>query len=64
VIEGKTPELAIEQARKLFGAIDTGNVIGLREAAPIQPMRRKFQALLANRGKSNNEEALRLPILE
>jgi hypothetical protein len=35
VIEGKTPELAIEQARKLFGAIDTGNVIGLRDLFQI-----------------------------
>jgi integrase/recombinase XerD len=33
VTEGKTAELAIEQARKLFASIDAGNVIGLRDRA-------------------------------
>jgi site-specific recombinase XerD len=31
VTEGKTAELAIEQARKLFRSIDNGNVVGLRD---------------------------------
>lgn len=31
VTEGKTAELAIEQARKLFKSIDTRNVVGLRD---------------------------------
>jgi hypothetical protein len=30
VPEGKTAELTIEQERKLFRSIDTGNVVGLR----------------------------------
>jgi site-specific recombinase XerD len=33
VIEGKTPEIGIEQARKLLASIDTGDVVGLRDRA-------------------------------
>ncbi|APW64305.1 tyrosine-type recombinase/integrase [Paludisphaera borealis] len=33
VIEGKTPEITIEQARTLLASIDLGNVIGLRDRA-------------------------------
>jgi site-specific recombinase XerD len=33
VTEGKTAELAIEQARRLFRSIDTGHVVGLRDRA-------------------------------
>jgi site-specific recombinase XerD len=33
VTEGKTPELSIEQARKLFRSIDISNVVGLRDRA-------------------------------
>jgi integrase/recombinase XerD len=35
VTEGKTAELAIEQARKLFKSIDTGHVVGLRDRAVL-----------------------------
>ncbi len=35
VTEGKTAELGIEQARKLFHSIDTGNVVGLRDRAVL-----------------------------
>jgi len=35
VTEGKTPELSIEQARKLFGSIDVSNVVGLRDRAVL-----------------------------
>ena len=35
VIEGKTPEIAIDQARILLASIDTGNVVGLRDRAAI-----------------------------
>ena len=35
VIEGRTAELAIEQARKLFRSIYTGNVVGLRDRAAL-----------------------------
>jgi integrase/recombinase XerD len=35
VTEGKTAELGIEQARKLFKSIDTGNVTGLRDRAVL-----------------------------
>ena len=35
VTEGKTAELGIEQARKLFKSIDTGNVVGLRDRAVL-----------------------------
>ena len=31
VDEGKTPEIAIEQARKLLASVDTGHVVGLRD---------------------------------
>src|SRR5215831_1282473 len=35
VTEGKTAELAIEQARKLFKSIDTGHIVGLRDRAVL-----------------------------
>jgi site-specific recombinase XerD len=35
VIEGKTPEIAIEQARRLLASIDTHHVVGLRDRAII-----------------------------
>jgi site-specific recombinase XerD len=35
VTEGKTAELGIEQARKLFNSIDTSNVVGLRDRAVL-----------------------------
>lgn len=35
VIEGKTPEITVEQARMLLASIDTGVVIGLRDRAII-----------------------------
>jgi integrase/recombinase XerD len=35
VSEGKTAELAIEQARGLFRSIDTGHVVGLRDRAVL-----------------------------
>jgi integrase/recombinase XerD len=33
VMEGKTPEISIEQARALFKSIDVSNVVGLRDRA-------------------------------
>lgn len=33
VMEGKTPEITIKQARKLLSSIDTDNVVGLRDKA-------------------------------
>ena len=33
MIEGKTPEITIEQARTLLASIDTGHVVGLRDRA-------------------------------
>ena len=33
VIEGKTPEISIEQARTLLRSVDTGHVVGLRDRA-------------------------------
>jgi integrase/recombinase XerD len=33
VIEGKTPEITIEQARSLLASVDTGHVVGLRDRA-------------------------------
>ena len=33
VMEGKTPEITIEQARKLLASVDTGNIVGLRDRA-------------------------------
>jgi site-specific recombinase XerD len=35
VIEGKTPEISIEQARRLLRSIDTSHVVGLRDRAVI-----------------------------
>ena len=35
VVEGKTPEITIEQARHLMRSIDTSNVVGLRDRAII-----------------------------
>jgi integrase/recombinase XerD len=35
VTEGKTAELAIEQARKLFKSIDTSHIVGLRDRAVL-----------------------------
>jgi integrase/recombinase XerD len=33
VIEGKTPEITIEQARTLLASVDTGHIVGLRDRA-------------------------------
>jgi site-specific recombinase XerD len=33
VIEGKTPEITVEQARTLLRSVDTGHVVGLRDRA-------------------------------
>ena len=35
VIEGKTPEIGVEQARKLLRSIDVSNIVGLRDRAII-----------------------------
>lgn len=35
VIEGKTPEIGVDQARKLLNTVDTSNVVGLRDRAII-----------------------------
>ncbi|WP_339888899.1 tyrosine-type recombinase/integrase [Rhodopirellula europaea] len=35
VVEGKTPEISVKQARKLLHSIDTENVVGLRDKAII-----------------------------
>lgn len=35
VVEGKTPEMQIEQARKLLASIDQGTLVGLRDRAII-----------------------------
>ena len=35
VIEGKTPELSAQQARRLLASIDTSNVVGLRDRAVL-----------------------------
>jgi integrase/recombinase XerD len=35
VTEGKTAEISIEQARKLFRSIDTGSLVGLRDRAVL-----------------------------
>ena len=35
VVEGKTPEIAIDHARTLLRSIDTGHVVGLRDRAVI-----------------------------
>src|SRR6516225_280979 len=33
VIEGKTPEITLDQARTLIRSVDTGHVVGLRDRA-------------------------------
>jgi len=33
--EGRTVELGIEQARKLFHSVDAGNIVGLHDCAPL-----------------------------
>jgi integrase/recombinase XerD len=38
VVEGKTPEITVDQARKLLAGIDTGNVVGLRDRAILATM--------------------------
>ena len=38
VVEGKTPEITVPQARKLLDSIDTSNVVGLRDRAVIATM--------------------------
>ncbi len=35
VVEGKTPEITVEQARRLFRSIDTSHIVGLRDRAII-----------------------------
>jgi site-specific recombinase XerD len=35
VVEGKTPEIAVEQARSLLASIDTASLLGLRDRAVI-----------------------------
>src|SRR3954452_25583971 len=38
VIEGKTPEITVEQARTRLNSVDTGHVIGLRDRAILATM--------------------------
>lgn len=38
VIEGKTPEITVAEARKLLGSIDTAHVVGLRDRAILAAM--------------------------
>ena len=35
VVEGKTPEIRVAQARRLLASVDTGNVVGLRDRAIV-----------------------------
>ncbi|APW64289.1 Tyrosine recombinase XerD (plasmid) [Paludisphaera borealis] len=35
VVEGKTPEITVEQARTLLASVDTGHVVGLRDRAVL-----------------------------
>ena len=35
MIEGKTPALSVEQARRLLASIDTSHIVGLRDRAII-----------------------------
>ena len=35
VLEGKTPEITVKQARKLLASIDLSTVVGLRDRAAI-----------------------------
>ncbi len=35
VVEGKTPEITVEQARRLLRSIDTGHIVGLRDRAIV-----------------------------
>jgi integrase/recombinase XerD len=46
VIEGKTPEITVEQARTLLRSVDTGHVVGLRDRAirPCDSSRTKTNA--------------------
>jgi integrase/recombinase XerD len=39
IIEGRTPEISLEQSRTLFAALDTGNVIGLRDRAILATLK-------------------------
>ena len=34
-MEGKTPALSVEQARRLLGSLETSHVVGLRDRAII-----------------------------
>ncbi len=38
VVEGKTPEITVDQARKLLASIDTSHVVGLRDRAILATM--------------------------
>ncbi len=38
VVEGKTPEISVEQARKLLAIVDTAHVVGLRDRAILATM--------------------------
>ena len=38
VVEGKTPEITVEQARTLLASVDTGHVVGLRDRAILATM--------------------------
>ncbi len=38
VVEGKTPEITVQQARRLLASIDTSHVVGLRDRAIIAVM--------------------------
>ena len=51
VIEGKTPEITIEQARTLLASIDTGHVVGLRDRAIIATLAYTAAAVCRARGR-------------
>jgi integrase len=48
VIEGRTPEITIEQARKLLASVNTGNIAGLRDRAILATL--AFTACRAGAG--------------
>ena len=48
VIEGKTPEITIEQARRLLSCIDLTRVVGLRDRAIIATLNRRQRRITRN----------------
>ena len=61
VVEGKTPEISVDQARRLLASIDISNVVGLRDRAILATMIYTGRGLVRWLGKGWEEPGDSVP---